>query len=266
MDDCIELISAHGRARVSRQGAQVMEAEIGGQPLLWLSPLASIEAGKPVRGGVPVCFPWFGKHPDGLPAHGFARNQDWVVQAQQADRVVLSLQDSPEGRALWPHAFRLELAISLDERLQFDLSVENLDTQPFSFSYALHSYFAVTDSRQCTVEGLSGRLRREVGHVTTPHHGTVLLDQPIDAVFETAAGTLQLLDGQREIVVGGEGMRSAVVWNPGMHAEGIADIGPHWTEYVCLERGNIGVAAVMLAPAGRHVASMWLESRLRQPG
>lgn len=254
----LELVSSAGWARISLQGAQVLEAELQGQPLLWVSPLASHEPGKAVRGGVPVCFPWFGKHPAGLPAHGFARNQVWTLLAQGADRVVLGLRDNEASRALWPHAFRLELTVRLDEALHFDFVVENLDSEPFDFSYALHSYFAVQDVRQCTVDGLSGRLRREGGHVTSPQDGTVRLQQAIDAVFEVAPEPLQLHDGGRTVRIGAEGMRSAVVWNPGQAAEAVADIGRHWPEYVCVERGNIGVSAIKLAPGASHHATMRL--------
>lgn len=254
----IELVSPYGRARISPQGAQVLETELAGAPLLWVSPLASFEAGKSVRGGVPVCFPWFGKHPAGLPAHGFARNQLWTVLSQTAQQAVFELSDSEASRALWPHAFRAQLSIRLDSQLHFDFSVENCDNAPFSLTYALHSYFAVGRSEACTVDGLDGRLRREVGHVTTPQQGIVHFAQPIDAIFETATHPLVLHDGGRAITIDTSNMRSAVVWNPGALAVNIADIGPHWPEYVCVERGNIGVAAITLAPGEQHVASMQL--------
>ncbi|QDQ25875.1 D-hexose-6-phosphate mutarotase [Chitinimonas arctica] len=260
--DLIELVSPHGRARVSRQGAQVLDAQLQGRPLLWLSPLALFEAGKAIRGGVPICFPWFGKHPAGLPAHGFARNHDWNLLEQRADRVCFELRDDPRSRALWPFAFRLTLAITLDSRLHFDFRVENRDTQSFDFSYALHSYFAVGDCRECSLDGLAGRLRREVGHVTTPQPGSIALALPIDANFESAPDPLALHDGDRTIEIAAEGMRSAVVWNPGAAAETVADIGRHWPEYVCVERGNIGAATVTLLPGETHRAGMdlgWYE-------
>ncbi|PHV13227.1 hypothetical protein CSQ89_01555 [Chitinimonas sp. BJB300] len=256
----IELVSTHGSARINLQGAQVLNAELHGKPLLWLSPLASTEPGKAVRGGVPICFPWFGKHPDGLPAHGFARNQIWTLCEQQPGRAVFELNDNAETRSLWPFAFRMELTITLDSALQFDLLVENRDTRPISFSYALHSYFAVTDLHRCLVEGLDGRLRREVAHVTTPQQGAILLDKPIDASFESAEGPLLLRDGERCIHIDASHMRSAVVWNPGAAAESVADIGAHWPGYVCVERGNIGVASIHLAPGEMHRGSMRLSS------
>jgi D-hexose-6-phosphate mutarotase len=252
----IELRSSRITARVQRQGAQVLDATFEGQPLLWLSPLADFTPGKAVRGGVPICFPWFGKHPQGLPAHGFARTQDWVLLSQAADRVRLGLDDNPATLALWPHRFHAEIDIVAADGLDFTLTVENRDTAAFSFSYALHSYFAVTDSGACRVQGLDGRLRREVGHVTTPHAGDVTLHQAVDAIFEQAPGTLTLQDGTRRVQIDAAQMRSAVVWNPGVAALDIGDIGAHWPEYVCVERGNMGTAAINLAPGEVHQASM----------
>ncbi|WP_374535450.1 D-hexose-6-phosphate mutarotase [Chitinimonas taiwanensis] len=254
----IELVSAHGRARISPQGAQVLDAELDGRPLLWLSPLADFTPGKAVRGGVPLCFPWFGKHPQGLPAHGFARNQRWTVLEQSASQVRLALEDNAETRALWPHAFRLELTLQLDQALDFTFRVENRDALPIQFSYALHSYFAVTDLHGSLVQGLDGCLRRELAHVTMPQPGAVRLVEPIDAVFELAPAVLQLQEGPRQVLIEAESMRSAVVWNPGPAAEAVADIGVHWPEYVCVERGNIGAAAITLAAGEVHQASMRL--------
>ncbi|MGQ5524292.1 D-hexose-6-phosphate mutarotase [Chitinimonas sp. PSY-7] len=257
----IELVSSHGRARISRQGAQVLDADLNGVPFLWLSPLASTEPGKAIRGGVPICFPWFGKHPDGLPAHGFARNQIWTLRELQPDCAVFKLCDSDETRKLWPHAFRVTLTITLDSALQFDFLVENRDSQPINFSYALHSYFAVGDVRRCQVEGLDGRLRREVGHVTTPQQGVIQLDKPIDAIFENAEAPLLLKDGDRCVHIDASLMRSAVVWNPGPAAESVSDIGSHWPEYVCVERGNVGMAGITLAAGEVHRARMRLSSQ-----
>jgi glucose-6-phosphate 1-epimerase len=98
-------------------------------PLVWLSPLAREQAevpGQAVRGGVPVCFPWFGRR-HGMPAHGFARNRDWHLADRSPDRVVFTLDDDDETRALWPHRFHAELALHLDDAINFDFTVTNRD-------------------------------------------------------------------------------------------------------------------------------------------
>lgn len=254
----LSIASAHGQARLSLQGAQVLDASFADQPFLWLSPLADFSPGKAIRGGVPLCFPWFGKHPAGLPAHGFARNQLWTLDEQAPDALRLSLCDNAQTRALWPHAFRLSLQVRIDHALHLDLQVDNTGPEDFEFSYALHSYFAVQQLAQARVDGLEGRLRRELGHVTTPQHGELGLARPIDAIFELADGELALQDGARRIRLLAEGMRSAVVWNPGPAAETVADIGAHWPAFACVERGNIGAAAIHLAAGASHRASLQL--------
>ncbi|WP_374357009.1 D-hexose-6-phosphate mutarotase [Chitinimonas sp.] len=252
----IDMQSAHGQARLAVQGAQLLEADLAGSPLLWLSPLADFSPGKAVRGGVPLCFPWFGKHPEGLPAHGFARNRVWTVLEQQSDAVRLALDDDAQTRAIWPHRFHAELAVSLGEALAFRFVVENRDEQAFTFSYALHSYFRVTDLARCRVSGLDGRLRREVGHVTSPQCGDVQIGEAIDAIFEQAPADLLLQDGERRILIQADAMRSAVVWSPAAAGEAVADIGSHWRKFLCVERGNIGTAAITLRPGEVHQARM----------
>jgi D-hexose-6-phosphate mutarotase len=256
--ETIELLSEHGRVRISRQGAQVLEAQLAGRDLLWVSPLLDTTPGKAMRGGVPVCFPWFGKHPEGLPAHGFARNRDWTLTGQSADHVEFELHDDEQTFALWPHRFRASLRIMLSTTLRFDLTIENCDMAPFTFSYALHSYFATKDCRNCMIEGLDGRLRREVAHVTTPQAGVVSMAKPIDAIFERVQGDLLLRGTDQVVCIAAEGMASAVVWNPGEAGAAVADIGGHWREFACVERGNVGDAAITLAAGERHVGHMSL--------
>lgn len=256
-----KITSAHGHATICLQGAQVLEATLHGRPLLWVSPLAAIESGKSLRGGVPVCFPWFSKHPDGLPAHGFARTQAWRLLDQTTDALRFELTETPASLALWPHAFRAQLDIELNEKLCFKFAVENTGDAPFSFTYALHSYFAVTDSRDCQVLGLDGRLRREQGKVTTPQVGAVSVATPVDALFDRAPDNVTLVTGDDEILIDSENMKSAVVWNPGPPASTGGDIGDHWSRFVCVERGNIGASSITLGAGEQHVASMQLGRR-----
>lgn len=236
--EIIELTSDDASARVAARGAQVLDAGLRGVPLLWLSPLVLDQVqnpGQAVRGGVPVCFPWFGRR-QGMLAHGFARNRDWRLAERSSDRVVFALDDDDETRALWPHRFHAELALRLDEALNFDFTVTNRDDAAFTFTYALHSYFAVTEPDG--VDGLDG------------------FTIPIDAVFERAPDRLVLRGADRRITIESRNMASAVVWNPGPND--VPDIGEEWRDFVCVERGNIGAAAVTLDPDQRHTASMRL--------
>ncbi|MBV8657648.1 MAG: D-hexose-6-phosphate mutarotase [Burkholderiales bacterium] len=254
----IELRSASGHAVVSAHGAQILKAELAGRPLLWLSPLATFDDRSAVRGGIPICFPWFGKHPDGLPAHGFARNRAWALVQQSDDRCVFELRDDADTIALWPHHFLARLTVTLSDALHIEFSVENIDSAPFTFTYALHSYLAVDQLAGVHVSGLDGRLRREVAHVTTPQAGDVTLLRATDAIFEHAPPRLTMRDGAWAAQIDSTLMESAIVWNPGEAGEAVADVGPHWGEFVCVERGCVGSAAIALQPGERHVATMQL--------
>lgn len=258
----ITLTSPHGTVRIAHNGAQILDASWNGRPLLWLSPLTNLRPGKAARGGVPVCFPWFGRHPvAGMPNHGFARSMTWQLSEQSADHAIFSLQDNAESFALWPHHFRAELKIWLNEALNVEFSVHNSSAAAFSFTYALHSYFAVGDSRECVLRGLDGRIRNEVGYEDHAQQGDITMPGLIDAVFENAPGLLQLDDQDCSIYIDAPAMRSCVVWNPGPELSDIHDIGEHWHEFVCVERGNIRGDAIHLAPGDTHRAAMHISVR-----
>ncbi|WP_269532563.1 D-hexose-6-phosphate mutarotase [Chitinimonas sp. BJYL2] len=256
--DSVRLTSPHGHATLTRHGAQALDAVIDGVPLLWLSPFARPETDQVIRGGVPLCFPWFGKHPDGLPSHGFARNRHWDLIEQSASHAVFTLQDDEAGRALWPHAFLARLRIELDQALRFVFEVGNRDDHPLTFTHALHTYFPVGDCRACEVTGLDGHLRREVGHADQVQSGAVRTDRPIDALFDQAEPRLSLKTPTHTILIETRNMPSAVIWNPGKGGEQIPDIGTSWPGYLCVERGNVGSAAVTLAPGAWYRGEMWL--------
>jgi len=198
----------------------------------------AISPGTAVRGGVPVCFPWFGKDPDGRPAHGFARNVDWRLAERSAERAVFALEDDVASRALWPHRFRAELAVRLDDAVNIAFTVANTDDTPFTFTYALHSYFAADATRAVDVEGL------------------VTVDGYLDEIFQDVPDLLTVRDAGSRIDVDAHDMTSAVVWNPGPNT--MPDVGEQWREFVCVERGRVGPAAVSVAPGEVYQASLRL--------
>ena len=247
----IALSSASGRAEVSSYGGQVLVAEWDGEPLLWLqSPDA--EPGKAIRGGVPICFPWFGPGPEGLPQHGFARTSEWAVVSHASDRVVLALDDDAATRALWPHRFHAEIEVALGSTLDLTFTVTNPGDEAIRFTYALHSYFAVASAPDAQVHGVEGHRRDDVGGATSTQNGPVIVGSGLDAIFEDVPDRVVLWDGDRRIAVDAPGEPNAIVWNPG------AEFGERWTEFVCVERGRVRDAAVTLAPGERHTASVRL--------
>lgn len=148
---------------------EVME----GEGLLWMSPTSFFEEGKPIRGGIPVCFPWFGPHETraDFPLHDVVRTRHWDIEstAELSDgrtRVALSIGDDEITRESWPHVFRLELAVTVGRRLDIVMTTENVGPDPFRYAESLHTYFKTGHAHGCDVEGLDGvgyvdRVRRD---------------------------------------------------------------------------------------------------------
>lgn len=262
--------NTHGRAVLALQGAHVLSfTPAGGRDLLWLSPLAKFNHGKAIRGGIPLCLPWFGGHPDkarGLPAHGFARSSDWSIEAaeQLADgshRIVLGLKDSLQTREMWPHHFHFRFAVSVGSVLKVELAAEHLGKEAVPFSAAMHSYFAVPDVAECVIEGLAGceqintlggitRLFNEGDVVISNMHDSVYLDVPAEQIIRTAAGDTHIVSD----------CKSAVVWNPGTAALKGGDIGAAYSGFVCVERGDVFDNAVTLQPGESYQVSMTISA------
>src|SRR5665647_850684 len=146
----IEISSAKASALISVYAGQVLSFRPVGEvdDLMFLSEKAYYQTGKAIKGGVPICWPWFGADPEGLgrPAHGFVRNRLWNVVATEttADgdtRVTLGLMDTPETRAIWPQSFTLALEITVGNSLNLELVTRNTGTQTFPVTQAFHTYF-----------------------------------------------------------------------------------------------------------------------------
>lgn len=256
------------RATVSLQGAQLLSFQPHGQPdWLFLSPRARFEAGQAIRGGVPVCWPWFGPDPDGLgrPAHGFARQSPWTLrhamdEADGSTRLLFELVDSARTRALWPHRFLLRLEMHLGSTLRLSLDTRNTGDTAFTLTQALHSYFAVDRVDAARVLGLEGCAfidqvpgARPDG---SPTEDALRFSGRLDRLYQRVPDRLQLLGaaGGQRLTLRSEGSRTAVVWNPGAElAASMADLGPGAHQhFVCVETANAGDERIALPPGGRH--------------
>ncbi|QLG87191.1 D-hexose-6-phosphate mutarotase [Chitinibacter bivalviorum] len=254
-----------GSASLALQGCHLLSfVPAHGNDLLWLSPLASFDPDKAIRGGIPLCLPWFGGHPAGLQSHGFARTSDWTLEkaSNQPDGstlLILSLSSTTETLAMWPHAFRFEMQIEVGTELKLTLNVDNLSDTPAPFTYAFHTYFAVDDYTQCPILGLEDLTYIDtVGEVRRlPQEGTLQLTGHTDRVYLDVPEAQTIVDGARQIHIHGTA-KSAIVWNAAEHALNIADIGPAYTRYVCVERGDVFDNALTIAPQSRFSSVMTL--------
>lgn len=259
----------HATARVSLHGAQVLSFAPQGAlgDLLYVSERAQYVPGKAIRGGIPVCWPWFGPDPQGLgrPAHGLARTRPWAVCGSGVTPagdtwLTLGLEDSPDTRAVWPHGFALRLEITVGARLRLALTTRNTGDTPFTLTQALHSYFAVADIDRARVTGLEGCRYIDkaagAGGAVRAQTGELRFTSEVDRIYTPAPAEVTLDDtaGRRRIRIACEGSRSAVVWNPGAAiAAAMADLPDDgYRRFVCVETANAADDAVTLAPGGEH--------------
>lgn len=253
----MRLVAPDGaEATVLLHGAQLVSwVPAGDQERLYLSPLAQAGDGQAVRGGIPVCFPQFGKRGP-LPAHGFARTRawQWVEGAERGGVAigVLRLSDDEATRALWPHRFEAELSFTLTGlALDLELAVTNTGDTPFEFSAALHSYLRVDDVRRARLGGLYGV--RYVDSLSGAEQRQEIdpfsFAGEIDRIYFDAQDPLALSTAMGRATIRQEGFADVVVWNPGPDkAAVLADLpDDDWTGFLCVEAGAIG-RPVTLAP------------------
>lgn len=255
-------------ARLSLHGAHVLSfCPQGGSDLLYLSEQALFQPGKAIRGGVPVCWPWFGPDPQGLgrPAHGLARTRLWALRSASetpagATRLTLGLGDSAETQAIWPYAFDLTLDITIGATLRLELRTRNTGDAPFDITQALHSYFSIADLGQTRVLGLEGGRYIDkatgAGGVEREQVGEVEFSGEVDRIYTGTPARQAIVDaaGQRTIALMAQGSHTTVVWNPGPAiAAAMADLPDEgYRRFVCVETANAADEVITVAPGGEH--------------
>jgi glucose-6-phosphate 1-epimerase len=258
------------RARLTSYGGQLCEWTPAGQaPVLFLSPHSAFAVGTPIRGGVPICFPWFGPHPTDAtkPAHGFARTRTWQVTdvARESDgdvRVVLRLAADADTRALWNAPFTLSLTLLLGAALEMTAEVENVGDDAIVYELALHSYLAVGDLEAVRIRGLERTRfvdKVDGGKEKVAGAEPLAIAGETDRVFLDTTTTCVIDDPvlARRLRIEKRDSRATVVWNPGRdRARTMRDVGEEsWRRFVCVEAANVGPHAVRLAPRARHAMS-----------
>lgn len=234
--------------------------------ILWMSDQSVYALDKPLRGGVPLIFPWFGPradHPE-APSHGFARVHSWELQeVETADDITLRfrLASNPETSALWPHRFEAQFSVTVGVALTMQLQVTNTDASAWSFEAALHTYFAVGDVRQVQVTGLENTryLDKTDAMREKTQHGPISITSETDRVYLDTKATCTLHDPvlKRRIIVEKSGSDSTVVWNPWIEkAAKMPDFGDdEWSQMLCIETANVGDSAITLEAQQSHSMS-----------
>ncbi len=244
-------------------------------PVLWVSRDSQFDAARPIRGGVPVCFPWFAAHATdaSAPMHGFARVRPWTL-TDAVDRggevqLTFRLDDDELSRgSAWPHRFVATYRVTFGERLGLSLDVGNTGEGPIRFEAALHTYFAVRDVHAVSVTGLAGtEYLDKVDRLARKREG----DAPIriagetDRIYLQTEATCTIHDPGlgRRIEVAKTGSRSTVLWNPWIDkARAMPDFGDdQWPEMLCIETANVGESAVDLEPGSHHTMTAVISLR-----
>lgn len=253
-------------AAISVFGGQVLSyrPSAADTDLLWVSPLVATPP-TPIRGGIPICWPYFGKENQSdsdVPSHGYARTARWRLEDSQ------TLPDGSVEARLTPGdlerlALRVEATVRVGATLEVGLRTTNTGDREVILTEALHNYFRVSDATTVHVQGLSGAAYEDkfddLAVKTQEGDWQLPDDEPrSDRLYPDAGGTYRLVDPGlgRTIRVQGNGARTAVVWNPGPDvAAGMTDVGPHWREFVCLETANAGPDLLTVGPGA--TVEMW---------
>ncbi|HTJ29151.1 MAG TPA: D-hexose-6-phosphate mutarotase [Acidobacteriaceae bacterium] len=246
-------------------GAHVTSWRPAGQEeVIFVSRQSRWEAGEAIRGGIPVCFPWFRNKADDskAPKHGFARTRSWRMASLAAEgdgvTVTLTLESDESSLAWWLHAFHATMRVHFGAQLKVALSVLNTGKAPFSFEEALHTYHRVGDATQTRVSGLDGvtYLDNVDGNLRKTQQGDVIFRGPTDNAYMETHSALTLHDPalERTLLIDKRGSGTTVVWNPWESgAQSIVDLGDEeWREMACVEASNILSGAVTLGAGQTH--------------
>jgi glucose-6-phosphate 1-epimerase len=261
----VQISSSAAAGEIYLHGAQVTSwRPKGHDEILFLSELSRWEEDRAIRGGIPVCFPWFrGKADDPkAPAHGFARTRSWKLKSvmQQADNVIVTMatESDEASRRWWPHQVLLQLSVTMGSQLELALTATNTGTEPFSFEEALHTYHRVGEVANVHVSGLDGAtfLDNMDGNRAKVQSGDVVMAGSTDNAYLNTDGQLVLIDPdlRRRIQIEKRSSLTTVVWNPwASGALALADLGDEeWRQMACVEASNILSNAVTLAPKESH--------------
>jgi glucose-6-phosphate 1-epimerase len=259
----LDLTTPIASASLFLQGAHLTHWQPAEQsPVIFLSRKSEFAAGKPIRGGIPIVFPWFATdskqdrvdgHPG--PSHGFARLQDWTLESitrSDADtKVKLTLGPTEMSRSMGFASFLLTLEFIIGRSLSVTLTATNTGTEPFSYEEAFHSYFRVEDVHEAQVAGLepTGYIDKIDAFRPKPASGApIRFTGPVDRVYQDTEAICTLRSGslRRDIQIAKTNSRTTVVWNPG---KALPDVGEwDWHEFVCVETVNAAANARSLAP------------------
>lgn len=261
----VRVITPQAEGEMYLHGAQVTSWKpAGAEEVIFVSDRAQWHEGIAIRGGIPICFPWFRAKADDprAPSHGFVRTKAWQLESivrEGGDVVVaMSTASDDDTRKWWPFDFRLAHRVTFGAELKLELAVTNTGTNPFRFEEALHTYHRVGQIEDVRITGLDGvsYLDNTESNREKTQQGDVVITKQTDNAYLDTQHPIELLDGtmHRRISTAKEHSRTTVVWNPWREgAKSLSDLGDNeWQQMACVEASNILGFAVELAPGHQH--------------
>ena len=264
--ETVKIATPHAACEISRVGARVMSFRVRGEELLFAPREWKHGGGSFSSGGIPICWPWFGKSgPEGSKGHGFAHSLVFEVKSRTETNVVLCARSSADTKSIWPYDFGLEYTIALDgDVLSLRLETVNLSSEPFLLTEGFHPYFLVGDRDKVVVKGVDGRLFCDARSSTVfdaAWKGDLAVTDAFDHVFASPDGEYSVVDASRghTIKISAKGNRRLVVWNPGDARPADATPVPgalgdgDWRHFVCVEPATLWRdQGFILKPGERH--------------
>lgn len=262
----VEIKNEHSSAIISMQGAHVLSwIPAGEEEVIWLSEDAKFAPGKSVRGGIPICWPWFGAHESNasFPAHGFARTVYWQVISTEAledgdTRIIFSTKPLPENEQMWPPQTNVQYQLTVGKKLHMELITHNEGSETITIGQALHTYFNIGDISKVLVHGLDDTkyLDKMDNFKQKRQHGPVVIDREVDRIYLDTITDCVIEDKalNRNIVINKCGSRSTVVWNPWQAtASKMGDLGVDgYKKMLCVESCNAATDVVHIKPGKAH--------------
>ncbi len=261
----IRVTTPAATAEIYLHGAQVTSwIPAHSSEVLFLSEQSHFQEGKAIRGGIPVCYPWFRSKADDptAPSHGVVRTTAWEITSitRQSEDIVISLliTSSDLTRKFWPHEFRLTHRITVGAQLKLELITRNTGNIAFQIEEALHTYFRVGNAEQVSVSGLDGvvYLDNVNNNTENTQHGDLTMSGPTDNAYIDTRSTLTIADPvlKRKLITDKTNSATTITWNPWQQgAAFLSDLGnEEWREMICVEAANILRAAVTVSPAEEH--------------
>ncbi len=264
----IEVVIDVAKAKIALQGAHLFHYERHGEmPLLWVSEASNFTQGEAIRGGIPLCWPWFGMHKSDakMPQHGFVRTLMWTLietkEQQNTSKISLLISSSDATLAFWPYRFELTYTLTIGTTLQLELRTKNCDTRAFTITQALHTYFNISHVSNIHVDGLDKKPYFDaVKKVDAIQKGSVVFEEEIDRVYQEVTDPVVLVDTKRVISIKNSGSSSVVVWNPWIDkcARMSAMKADSYKTMVCIESANAFDDVRTIAPDGSHTITALL--------